>query len=159
MADTTRQGRATGGYQGSQTTPGSQGSQGSQGSAVQKAEQKAYQATDRVAAKAQASIDNAQSRIAQQLSAVARAIDSAADRLQQEQQGGLAQKVKRYVQKVEDLSYQVREKSPRELKEDVDRMARGKPAWFLGGAFLLGLLGARFLKSSNQEGAVEYGRA
>jgi uncharacterized protein YukE len=142
------------GPQSSQTTQ-------TQGSGVQKVEQKAHQATERVAEKAQASVENAQSRIAQQLSAVARAIDSAANRLQQDQQSGLSQRVKQYVQKVENISQQVREKSPRELKDDVHRIARQQPAWFLGGAFLLGLLGARFLKSSasDQEGAVEYGRA
>jgi hypothetical protein len=126
---------------------------------MQKVEHKAQQATDRAADKAQQSVQNTQSRIAEQLSAVAHAIDSAANRLEQDQQQGLSRRVKRYVQKVEDVSRQVREKSPRELKDDADRLARQKPAWFLGGAFLLGLLSARFLKSSDSEGSVEYARA
>lgn len=132
------------------------GYRGSQGSKV---EQKAHQATERVAEKAQASVENAQSRIAEQLSAVAQAIDSAANTLQQKQQSGLSQRIRQYVRKVEDVSQQVREKSPSELKDEVDRIARGKPAWFLGGAFLLGLLSARFLKSSTQEGSVGYAGA
>lgn len=129
----------------------------------QKVEQKANQATDRVVEKAKASVENTQSRIAEQLSAVAQALDSAATTLQQKQQSGLSQKVRQYVQKVEDVSRDLREKSPRELKDNVDRMARNKPAWFLGGAFLLGVLSARFLKSSSStttpEGSVGYARA
>lgn len=132
--------------------------QTTQGSTAQKVQQQAHQTTDRLADKAQQSVQNTQSRIAEQLTAVARAIDSAATSLERERQSGLSQKIKPYVQKVEHVSQQVRDKSPRELKEDVDRIARQKPGWFLGGAFLLGLLGARFLKSS-QEGPVEYAGA
>lgn len=138
---------------------GSQSAQGSQGSNAQKVEQKAQQATERVAERAQASVENAQSRIADQLSAVAQAVDSAATTLERKQQAGLSQKVKQYVQKIDNVSQQVREKSPRELKEDVVRVARQKPVWFLGGAFLLGVLSARFFKSSEGEGPVEYARA
>jgi hypothetical protein len=87
---------------------------------------------------------------------VARAIESAADRLAQTDQSGLSKRVQQYVQKAENASRYLQNKSPRELKDDLDRFARKRPAWFLGGAVLAGLLAARFLKSSEQKGSVEY---
>ena len=132
------------------------GSSTTQGS-VQRVEQKAQDATDRVAQKAQSTVINTREKIAGQLDVVARAIESAANTLEQSEQGGIAQKVRPYVQKVEDASQRLRQKSPRELKEEVDRVARDKPAWFLGGAVVVGLLAARFLKSSEKE-SVEYAR-
>jgi uncharacterized membrane protein len=133
-------------------------SQGSQrGSSVERVEQKAQHTTERVADKAQAAVMNTREKVAGQLEVVARAIESAANTLEQSQQRGLAQRVRPYIQKAENASQRLRQKSPRELQQDVDRMAREKPAWFLGGAFLLGLLSARFLKSS-EKGSVEYAR-
>ena len=45
--------------------------------------------------------------------------------------------------------------------DDVERMAREQPVMFLGGAFMLGLVAARFLKSSGQGGRYgsSYGRS
>ena len=42
----------------------------------------------------------------------------------------------------------MREKDVQAIVRDVERYAREQPALFLGGAFVLGLLGARFLKST-----------
>jgi hypothetical protein len=45
------------------------------------------------------------------------------------------------------------------LRQDVERLARRQPALVLGGAFVAGLIGARFLKSSErrrQEEGFEY---
>jgi hypothetical protein len=47
-----------------------------------------------------------------------------------------------------NFSDQLRQKDVRELMSDVERFAQRQPTLFLGGAFALGLLGARFLKSS-----------
>jgi hypothetical protein len=47
------------------------------------------------------------------------------------------------------FSDQLRQKDVRELLSDVERFAQRQPTVFLGGAFALGLLGARFLKSSS----------
>ena len=139
----------TSGYQGSPSTQGTQ-------------KQKVNEATERVAEKAQSTFENARSKVTDQLSAVSRAIEKATDTLEQEQQAGLSKKIEPYVEKAQNASQYLRDKSPRELKEDLDQFARQKPAWFLGGAFVAGFFGARFLKSSEQnaeqKGAVEYGR-
>lgn len=57
-----------------------------------------------------------------------------------------------YVDKAADqlerFSRFLRDANPAEVVRDVERFARREPLLFLGGAFALGLLGARFLKSS-----------
>lgn len=136
-----------------------QSSQAQQDSSKQNVEQKANQAAEQVAQKAQSTFENARSSVAQQLTAVARAIESASDTLEQRDQTGLSRRIQQYVQKAEDASNYLRDKSPRELKDDLDRLARKRPAWFLGGAFVVGLFAARFLKSSEQKGSVEYATA
>lgn len=50
-------------------------------------------------------------------------------------------------QKIEDVANYFDQKSVREMYGDVERFARRNPAVFVGGAFALGLLAARFLKS------------
>jgi vacuolar-type H+-ATPase subunit H len=128
---------------------------GSQGKGI---EQKANQATQRAAEQAKSSFDNARTQASEQVGAVARAVESAAETLRQKDQAGLSRKIEPLVQKIEQASTYLKDKSPRELKDDVDRFARERPAWFLGGAFLLGVLAARFLKSS-ERGSVEYAGA
>ena len=128
-------------------------------------EQKTNQATQRVADKAQTGFENARNTVAQQMSSVAQAMSSAANKLKEQDQTGLSERVQQYVRKAENASQYLKDKSPREFKEDLEQLARDKPAWFLGGAFLAGILGARFLKSSEKnvdqgmKGSVEYARA
>jgi hypothetical protein len=50
---------------------------------------------------------------------------------------------------VQRLSEYVRSRNIGELVDDVERFARREPAMFYGGAFALGLLAGRFLKSSS----------
>lgn len=51
---------------------------------------------------------------------------------------------------VEKLSSYIDEKNFRELVRDVEQFARRQPILFVGGAFALGIMAARFLKSSGQ---------
>jgi hypothetical protein len=52
-------------------------------------------------------------------------------------------------QQVEQVSHYLEQKDLRELVRDVEVFARRNPAVFIGGAFALGMLAARFLKSGN----------
>jgi hypothetical protein len=52
---------------------------------------------------------------------------------------------------IENWSRQLREKDIDELLSDVQTLARRQPGVFIGSAFAIGLLGARFLKSSRSE--------
>jgi hypothetical protein len=51
------------------------------------------------------------------------------------------------------LSDYLRDKSLTDVVGDVERFARREPVIFVGGAFLIGLLGSRFLKSSQSHGS------
>lgn len=48
--------------------------------------------------------------------------------------------------------------SPQTLMRDAERLARRQPAMFFGGAFLLGLVAGRFLKSSAPQGGYSTGQ-
>jgi hypothetical protein len=59
----------------------------------------------------------------------------------------------RAASQAEGLSEYLRDKSLSDVVGDVERFARREPVFFVGGAFLIGLLGGRFLKSSHSEGS------
>jgi hypothetical protein len=63
--------------------------------------------------------------------------------------GDLAEKAANRVERWADY---VQNTDSREMANRVENFARREPGLFLGGAFALGLLGARFLKSSRREG-------
>lgn len=59
--------------------------------------------------------------------------------------------VERAANRVEQLADYVQNTSPGEMTDRVEQFARREPALFLGGAFAVGFLGARFLKSSRRD--------
>ena len=73
--------------------------------------------------------------------------------LRNEHHDTVAQYVEQAANQVERWSSQLRDKDLGELVEDAQRLARRQPALFIGSAFALGLLSARFLKSSPHRGA------
>jgi hypothetical protein len=54
--------------------------------------------------------------------------------------------------KIKDFSSYLERADLRDISRDVESFARRQPALFIGGAFTLGLLAARFLKSSGSNG-------
>lgn len=96
-------------------------------------------------------VDAQKDRTAEGLQGFARALRKTGNELR-EQDTDLP--IDRYVSsaadQVERLSGFLRSHDVRELMDGAERMAREQPALFLGGAFVLGLLGARFLKSSGR---------
>ena len=59
----------------------------------------------------------------------------------------------RAASKIEGLSGYLQDKSLTDVVGDVERYARREPVLFTSGAFLLGLLGGRFLRSSQAGGS------
>lgn len=92
-------------------------------------------------------------RIAGRVENVAGVLRQASAQLRAQDQGTVAQYADKAAEQVDRLSGYVRERDVRELVNEVEQFARRQPALFLGGAFALGLLGARFLKSTSQPGA------
>lgn len=55
----------------------------------------------------------------------------------------------RLARQIESVSDYLDNADLKDITRDVERLARRQPALFVGGAFFLGLLAARFLKSSS----------
>lgn len=85
-------------------------------------------------------------RAADSLGQVAHSLRSAGQQMPSE--NGLGRYVSQAADRVDDLAGFIKEHEISELVDNFEDMARRQPAAFLGGAFALGLVGARFLKSS-----------
>jgi hypothetical protein len=111
---------------------------------------------DRVKEAAAAQLTSQKDRGTDALGRVAEAVRSSTQKLREEQQETIASYVDKAADQIETWSRRLRDKDVTELAADVQRLARRQPAVFIGSAFALGLVGARFLKSSQQEGQEGY---
>jgi len=82
------------------------------------------------------------------LDAMVDVLHQASQKLSEQGQGFVAGYVDQAAGAVEGASGYLRERDVEALVGELEGFARRQPAWFLAGAFTLGLLGARFLKSS-----------
>jgi hypothetical protein len=89
-----------------------------------------------------------QVRLAERLGGIAAALRDAGGRLDHEVGDGLGELVDRAAQRVDRASRYMRQSELRDMARDAEDFARRRPAVFLGGTFVTGLLLARFLKSS-----------
>jgi hypothetical protein len=110
---------------------------------------------NRIKESATVQLANQKDRGTDALGRVAEAVRSSTQKLRDEQHDTIASYVDKAADQIETWSRRLREKDVNELLSDVQRLARRQPAVFIGSAFALGLVGARFLKSSRQRN--EYG--
>lgn len=104
--------------------------------------------------KAATKIGEQKTNLAQGIASVADTIRGLGDNLGgTEEPSGIADAAAKYsgsiADKVEQFSGYLEKKDLREVMSDVEEFAHRQPLLFLGGAFALGILAARFLKSSN----------
>jgi hypothetical protein len=92
-------------------------------------------------------------RVTETIGSVVEATRSVSDQLRQSDQAMVATYVDQAAMQMEKLAGYLEHKDLPELVGDVDRFARRQPALFMGGAFVLGLMAARFLKSSGYHGS------
>lgn len=104
---------------------------------------------DKVREGATAQLSTQKDKATDGLGAVAQAVRQTTQSLRDQQHDTVAQYVERAADQIERFSEQLKGKDVNELLNDAQRLARRKPAVFIGGAFALGLVGARFLKSSS----------
>lgn len=123
--------------------------------------QAAKDALGKVKDNAATAIDDKKANLAQGLSGVAETIRQVGDSVKPpegEQANKVAELTTQYTeslsQQVEKLSGYLERQDLRGLMSDLEKFARRNPAIFLGGAFALGILAARFLKSSNPNQAL-----
>jgi hypothetical protein len=103
---------------------------------------------DRVKQNATAQLSQQKDRGIDALGSVAQAVRSTTQRLRDDKHETIANYVDQAADHVDSWSRQLKEKNVDELVTDVQRLARRQPAIFIGSAFALGVIGARFLKSS-----------
>jgi len=110
------------------------------------------QVKGQVTQQANTRLDDQKQRVSGQLSALASSLDGVTAQLR-EQNPALAGFAETAVERLNTWSSQLEHKDVGELLDDIERFARRNPALFVGGAFALGLLGARFLKSTAPSGS------
>jgi hypothetical protein len=96
-------------------------------------------------------VDEQKNRAADGLGGIADVIRNAGNELRVENEA-LASYVDAASDQMRRFADQIREKGVSEMMDDVNQFARRRPALFIGGAFLVGIGLARFLKSSAGSG-------
>src|SRR4051794_18025748 len=82
------------------------------------------------------------------IGSVAQAVRQSTQQLRDQRHDTIAEYVDQAAAQLERFSKTLKEKNVSELLDEAQRFARRNPALFIGGAFAIGLLSARFLKSS-----------
>lgn len=128
---------------------------------VQQAKDVAKQAVDQVQQKAQEVAGQAQEQAKSavaarkdqavgQLGSVAQAFRTTSNELRNQDNGMIAQYTEKMADQVDRISGYLEERDVEQLLGDAENFARRQPELFLGGAFVLGLLVGRFIKSSSE---------
>jgi len=115
---------------------------------VDQAKSTFQQARDR----ASSSLGESKGQLSEQVRNIADALRRTTEHLRSEDQqriAGLTDTVARQVEQVADY---LSNKDARAMRQDLENLARRQPAVMIGGALVLGLIGARFLKSSERRG-------
>jgi hypothetical protein len=87
-------------------------------------------------------------RAADGVGSVTQALRQSTQHLRDEKHDTIARYVEQAADQIDSWCNRVREKDVTEVLDDIQGLARRQPAVFIGSAFAIGLLGARFLKSS-----------
>lgn len=116
--------------------------------AADQVKQTASAATDQVKQSAMSEATSRKDQAAQSLTTVSQAVNQAARKLRQNNQPSIAQAAESAASNINQFANYLRSRNVNEIIGEVEDFASSQPALFLGGAFLLGVVGARFLKSS-----------
>ncbi len=115
--------------------------------------QVAGQAAGQVQEQATSRLDKGKANVVEGFESVAGQIRVMGENLRKTDQGGVARYAAQYgdvaANRLEKFSDYLSDHDVSEIVGEVESFARRNSTYFVGGAFLLGLLGARFLKSSS----------
>jgi len=115
---------------------------------AQQAQQQAGHLADQARQQVVQQLANQKERATAGLDSVARAIRQTGSQMQGDGQAPIAQAADRAAFQVERVSSYLRQRDINALRDEAERFARRQTPLFLAGAFAVGWLGARFLKSS-----------
>lgn len=97
--------------------------------------------------------DSTRSHAADAIGSVADALTSSAQQLRNDEEGASVDFVRRAGDQLQRVSDYLRNNDTDELIRNAENFARRQPAVFLAGAFALGFLGARLVKSTQSPGS------
>jgi hypothetical protein len=113
------------------------------------ADQVQQKATQRV----ESGLTKGKSQVAETLHAVNQSLLISGQQLRDRNQQNVSRYVDQLADRVQRTANYLQNTDVSEIVDGTEEFARRRPALFLGGAFALGLLGARFLKSSRRQTA------
>ena len=108
----------------------------------------------KVRERAAAQLTTQKDRALDGLGGVADAVRKTTQSLRDQQHDTIAGYVEQAADQIERMSRNLKNKDIGELVSDAQQLARRQPALFVGSAFAIGLLGARFFKSSSPDRGV-----
>ena len=115
--------------------------------AREKAQRLVNNVQERAVEQVQARFDAGKTRAADSLSSVAQTLRSTTQNFATDQDG-IGRYINEAADRVDNLAHYLHDRELTDIVDQVEHFARRQPVAFLGGAFALGVLGARFLKSS-----------
>ncbi|MBW3630959.1 MAG: hypothetical protein KY464_16925 [Gemmatimonadetes bacterium] len=139
--------QSSGAAGGSQQASGGQQASAPLDQAREKAQRLVSTAQERAAEQVQVRFDAQKQRAADSLSSVAETLRNTTQNFQTGQDG-IGRYINEAADRVDNLAHYLHDRELNEIVDQVEEFARRQPVAFLGGAFALGVLGARFLKSS-----------
>jgi hypothetical protein len=111
---------------------------------------------DKVKQGATAQLSTQKDRATEGIGSVVDAVRQSTQHLRENQHDTIAQYVDQAAGQLERWANQLKEKNVGDLLQEAQQLARRRPAVFIGSAFAVGLLGARFLKSSRERQSASY---
>jgi hypothetical protein len=105
---------------------------------------------------ATSSLADSRRQAADQVGGLASALHSAGQHLRGENQERIAGMADSFADQVDQIASYLRDVDVQRVARDVEDLARRQPALVFGAAFALGLIGARFLKSSERRSTGGY---
>jgi hypothetical protein len=99
---------------------------------------------------ATAQLTSQKDRATDGLGSISQAVRQSTHQLRDQEHDVIAHYIEQAADQIDRLSQRLRDRDVGELVDDIQQVARRRPALFIGGAFAVGLIGARFFKSSNR---------
>jgi len=122
------------------------------GEVVDQVKDQAAQIKSQVADTATSKLEEQKGQAASGLDNISQVVRKTGDELRSQDQDRLAGYIDQAAEQLDRATGYLRNSDMRQIVRDVESFARREPTLFIGGAFALGLLGARFLKSSTPPG-------
>jgi hypothetical protein len=95
-------------------------------------------------------VDDGKARVARTLSSVASSLKNSSTEMQTGDAAAIGGVVDRVADQIDRAANYLERSNAEEIVGGVERFARRNPALFIGAAFAVGVIGARFLKSSSR---------